>query len=153
VYTLPAKTNIRIRQPGRHLLAWFSPILGGLSVGRISFELTDWVERPSMRTSFYWFDFGNGEFTRVYYETRPFELEIGDALVGYSGDATVYLLGFTDDHEVRQAIDVARDGVLEGREAAATRILRDALPHGWPLCLALLRRERNLLASGGANRP
>ena len=153
LYTLPTKTTLRLRQPGKHLLDWVSAIVPQYRGGRISVELTNWVERmyTATRTVYCWFDFATGESTNIHYEYRPFELDVGDALVAIGGgDIIIYLLGFTDDGAIRQGIDVARDGVLEGREAPAIRILREALPHGWPLCLALLRRERNLL---GANRP
>jgi hypothetical protein len=144
---------MRIRQPGRHLTDWITRIVPAFRDGRVAIELTDWVERTasSVRTVYSWFDIATGEATQVYYEYRPFELEVGDALVAFAGgDVNLYVLGFTDDNDARQGIDIARDAVLEGREGPATRILREALPHGWPLCMALLRRERNLL---GANRP
>ena len=155
MYTLTTKTTLRLRQPGKHLTDRVTAIVPQYRGGRISVELTDWVERmhTSTRTVYCWFDFATGESTKIYYEYRPFELDVGDALVAIGGgDVTIYLLGFTDDSEARQGIDIARDAVLEGREAPATRILREALPHGWALCLARLRRERNLLGLG-ANRP
>jgi hypothetical protein len=62
------------------------------------------------------------------------------------GDVTIYLHAFTDELEQVMALDVARDALLEGRDHVAGRILRGALPHGAPLFVALIRKEKNLLA-------
>jgi hypothetical protein len=156
MYTLPPNTSLRIRHPGRHLVDWVVGVLarGAGPVGRvidpapsrITMELTSWVERRGWsRRGYRWYSFATGVVSPIYQEYRPFEIDPGYALVADTADdVVVYLLQFTEDQDVQIALDVARDALLEGRDTAALGILRQALPHGWPVFAALVRKERNL---------
>jgi hypothetical protein len=146
VHTLPRKTSIRIRHPGRHLVDWLAATTNATTVRKIAVELTDWVERSTIRRWYRWYAFATGEHESVSEEYRPFEVEPGYALLASTvDDVTVYVEAFSDDADVLAALEVARDAVLEGRDTAAQRVVREVLVHGWPLYLTLLRKERNLL--------
>lgn len=159
MYTLPAKTSIRIRQPSKQLASLLASVFPDRPwSGKATVELTDWVERSRdpwfHQKTYRWYSFATGGSTPIYEAYRPFEIEPGYALVVHAGgDLTVHLATFSEDPEVLVALDVARDAVLDDRLSDAFRILREALPHGWPLFLALTRKERNLLGMGQGEMP
>jgi hypothetical protein len=119
---------------------------GATTDRKIAVELTDWVERSTIRRAYSWYSFATGERVSIHEEYRPFEVDPGYALLASTRhDVTVYVQAFSDDTDVLAALEVARDAVLEGRDAVAQRVAREVLVHGWPLYLSLLRKERNLL--------
>ena len=152
MYTLPAQTRIVLRRPSKSLVALLAGAFPGAKFERISVELTARVDRAgdpweNHRRVYSWLDFATGEHSPVFDTIRPFELDPGDALLMCrSGvDVTVHLCAFSDEPDAILAMDVARDALLEGREGAALNILRQAIPHGYPLFVALVQKERTLL--------
>jgi hypothetical protein len=118
---------------------------------KIAVELTDWVEPVGGSARTAWYRFATGSYFPVHEHTRPFEIEPGYALcVNRGRDLSIYLNTFSNEPDVLVAIDVARDAVFAGRLAEAGRIARAALPHAYPLFLALVAKERNLLSQRGA---
>jgi len=118
---------------------------------KIAVELTDWVEPVGRTRAHAWYRFATGTYFPILEHTRPFEVEPGYGLVVNRGhDVSIYLNTFSLEAEAIVAMDVARDAVLAGRMAEATRIARAALPHGHPLFLALVTKEKNLLSQRGA---
>ena len=160
MYTLPLKTRIKLRRPSRQLLRMLAPMFpGGIAAvpaasrERISVELTDWVNRDADRNEenrrFYgWYSFASGAHASAGGPNRvPFEVEPAYALLMRRGaDLVIYMNAFSVEPDAMVAMDIARDALLEGREVEALRILREALPHGYPLFIALVQKERNLLA-------
>jgi hypothetical protein len=148
VYTLPIKTGLRIRKPNKPLTAWLVEVMPLFRNGKVVVELTDFVARKRRMwdgRAFRWFDFVTGELLVVHEPERHFEIEPGYALLELqSTDLTVFLVSFARDLDQVAALDIARDAFLDGRSPEAGRIAREALPHGWPLFLTLLHKERNL---------
>ena len=125
--------------------------IGPVRRDRVSFELTGWVESArASKTA--WFRFETGTYFPIFEHGRPFEVEPGYALVANvsPNEVSIYLNTFSLEPEAVVAMDIARDAVLAGRGAEATRIARAVLPYAHPLFLALVTKEKNLLAQRGA---
>jgi len=125
--------------------------LGPVRRDRIGVELTDWVE-PLSTSRKAWLRFATGTYFPITESGRPFEVEPGYALCANvsPNEVAIYLNTFSLEPDAIVAMDVARDAVLEGRMAEATRIARAALPYAHPLFLALVTKERNLIGQRGA---
>ncbi|MBX3160899.1 MAG: hypothetical protein KF773_33345 [Deltaproteobacteria bacterium] len=153
MYTLPAHQRIVLRRPSKSLVAMLAGAFDTpIHADRISVELTSRVDRASdphenWRRQYAWLSFETGQSERIHDTIRSFELGPGDALLmcRLGVDVTVHLCSFSDEPDVHVAMDVARDAILEGRASAALEILRRALPHGFPLFVALVQKERTLL--------
>jgi hypothetical protein len=151
VYTLPAQQRIVLRRPSRELVAMFRTFGDTIHTDRISVELRARVDRAAdvwenRRRQYAWYSFETGQSEPVFDTIRSFELEPGDALLmcRLGVDVTVHLCGFSDEPEAVMAMDVARDALLEGRPSAAAAILKQAIPFGYALFVAL-QKERTLL--------
>ena len=153
VYTLPQKISFRIRRPGRPLLKILRSVCPEYRTGKIAFEVRDWLERRAVdgSSTVRWYCFATGEKSAIKKYQPPFEIEPSFGLfLASMGDLTIHLQSFTGDPETVMLLDIARDALLAGRDDDATRIAREALPHGWPLFIEIVRRERLLLAGGGS---
>jgi hypothetical protein len=153
MYTLPGKTRITIRRPGKPLVGLVETVLrrtrqAAFKRDRLYVEVTDYVVGeydPWHRCVFAWYSFETGEARPIYETSREFEIEPAYALfMSRGGDVSIFFNTLSVDPEATVAMDVARDAILEGRIDVATRILRAAIPHAYLLYLALVQKEKNL---------
>jgi len=145
VYTLPRLTTIRIRKPSKPLVALVEQVLPEYAFSKLTVELKDHVTRgdrtwgPKIHR---WFDFTYGRTLPIDPSERSFEIEPGYGLfVQTRAEAAIFVTSFAFDPLQAATLDIARDALFSGRAAECTRIAREALPHGWPLFVALIERE------------
>jgi hypothetical protein len=126
-------------------------VFPNLRFGKLSVQLTKFVERAWGQRQYRWFDFTYGRVLAIYEAGDSFEVEPGYGLFEYKpqsgtvgGEVTIFVTSFAfDDLQVGE-LDIARDAYLAGRWIEGARIARGAVPHGWPLIVALFQREARL---------